>query len=187
MNDALPAIFDELEAERTSFLARLSDLDDAQLGFRPRADAWSALEVAEHVLLAEQISIETILRLAGRPSKKRTWFQRLGYAGVWLVLKLGIRVSSPARITLPTGRMTLREIRTEWEAHRRKLGGYLRDLEPGAGDVAGFAHPIAGPLTLREGLLFLSRHLAHHRAQLERLRHHSRFPHARTPLTAVGS
>ena len=56
MNDALQAIFDDLEANRDRFLDLLSGLDDAQLSFRPRPDSWSALDVAEHVLLAEQIS-----------------------------------------------------------------------------------------------------------------------------------
>ena len=184
MNDALQAIFDDLEANRDRFLDLLSGLDDAQLTFRPRPDSWSALDVAEHVLLAEQVSTATMLRLAGRPSKTRSLLQRLGYFAVWVVLKLRFRVSSPARITNPSSDTTLREIRAEWDTTRRRLRAYLEELEAPAADLAGFAHPVAGPLTLREGLLFLSRHVHHHQAQLERLLHHRRFPRARAALTA---
>lgn len=184
MIDPLQQIFDELEDGRSHFLATLSGLDEAQLSFQPRTSAWSPLEVAEHVLIAEQLATDTMLRLAGRPSRRRNLMQKLGYAVVWLILKLGLRVNTPSRLLAPTGGMTLREIRAEWDASRARLRQYLEGLEDGALQVAGFGHPLAGPLNLREGLLFLQRHTRHHQEQLERLKHHARFPRARTALSA---
>lgn len=184
MVDPIGQIFEELEESRSRLLGTLFGLDEAQLSFRPRSSSWSALEVAEHVLIAEQMATDTMLRLAGRPSKRRSLLQRLGYAAVWLILKLRLRVNMPSRMLAPTGGMNAREIRAEWNASRARLGEYLAGLEDGAALLAGFGHPIAGPLNLREGLLFLERHTRHHQEQLERLMHHSRFPRARAALSA---
>ena len=187
MSEPVQKVLAELERARARFLDTISGWDDAQLAFRPRASSWSALEVAEHVLIAEQVSIDTMLRLAGRRSKARTLVQKLGYALVWLILKLKIRVSSPARVTNPTGSMTLREIRADWEVARRRLREHLSSLETEGLREAGFAHPVAGPLTLQEGLRYLERHLRHHQAQLERIRRHSRFPQKQAVLSAGAS
>lgn len=187
MIDPIRHTFDGLEESRSSFLGTLSGLDDAQLSFRPRASSWSALEVAEHVLIAEQLATDTMLRLAGRPSKRRRLLQKLGYASVWLILMLRLRVNMPSRLLAPSGTMTLREIRADWNASRVRLRRYLETLEAGALQQAGFGHPIAGPLNLREGLLFLQRHTRHHRDQLERLKRHARFPRAHAALSAGAS
>ena len=39
-------------------------------------------------------------------------------------------------------------------------------------------HPVAGPLNLSEGLMFMNRHLGHHLRQLDRIRRHPNFPPA---------
>lgn len=187
MIDPLQQIFDELEESRSRFLETLTGLDEAQLSFRPRSSSWSTLEVAEHVLIAEQIATDTILRLAGRPSRKRTLLQRLGYAAVWVGLKLRLRLNNPSRVLHPSGTMTLREIRNEWAASRARLRRYFKDLDADALQLAGFGHPIAGPLNLREGLLFLQRHTRHHQRQLERLKRHSRFPRTRAAALSAGA
>ncbi len=184
MNDPLRQIFDELEASRSRFVATLSGLDDAQLSFRPRSSSWSALEVAEHVLIAEQLATDTILRLAGRASKRRSVLQKLGYLSVWVIFKLRLRVNTPSRLLTPSGSMNLRQIHGDWDASRARLREYLEGLETGAQQRAGFGHPIAGPLNLREGLLFLLRHTRHHQEQLERLQRHARFPHRVAALSA---
>lgn len=184
MIDPLQKIFDDLEVSRARFMDTLKGLDEVQLSFRPRSDSWSALEVAEHVLIAEQLSTETMLRLAGRRSRSRTLLQRLGYAAVWAVLKLRLRVNTPSRVLQPSGGMTLRQIAAEWDASRARLRSYFEDLEPAALEHAGFGHPVAGPMNLREALLFLLRHTRHHQEQLERIKHHARFPAAQAALSA---
>lgn len=186
MHDPIRQIFDELEANRARFLATLTQLDDAQLSFRPRPSSWSALEVAEHVMIADQMGIDSILRLAGRASKRRSPLQRLGYLSVWLILRLRLRVKAPSRLLTPSGGLTLRQIRVEWDASRARLRECLEELDAGALQQAGFGHPIAGPLNLREGLLFLQRHMRHHQEQLERLKRHARFPHARAAALSAG-
>lgn len=184
MIDPIRQTFDGLEESRSRFLGTLSGLDDAQLSFRPRASSWSALEVAEHVLIAEQLATDTMLRLAGRPSRRRNLLQKLGYATVWLILALRLRANVPSRLLAPSGAMTLREIRAEWDASRGRLRRHFETLDAEALQMAGFGHPIAGPLTLREGLLFFQRHMRHHQRQLERLKRHGRFPSARAALSA---
>lgn len=47
-------LLEELEAHRAEFVASLEGLSDEQLNYRESADRWSILEVAEHIVTADQ-------------------------------------------------------------------------------------------------------------------------------------
>jgi hypothetical protein len=172
----LQRYYDALEDGRTKMLAEVQGLTAEQRAFKAEPDAWSPLMVAHHVLLAEQRSVGAMLRLQGKPSARRSFRDRVGYAAVWLVLTTGLRARLRDQPAPPDAGVSLDEIESGWQEVRERLRGFLADLPEAGLTQAGMKHPVAGPLNVREGLLFLVRHLRHHLRQIERTRRHPAFP-----------
>ena len=66
---------DQMQRERTAFLARFEGLSQVQLDFKPARDSWSVGETAQHVGLTEQVirdNLQKLLQEAGdRPDTLR--------------------------------------------------------------------------------------------------------------------
>ena len=176
MIPALQEPYDALEERRNRILARLGELSKSQRSFRPRAAAWSPLEVAHHVVLVEQLGVEAFERYRGQGSARRSLKQWLGYLVVWLVLTFGLRFKNPAEEAAPDRSVSLQQIESEWEGLRNRLKARLEELDERDLRQAAGKHPIAGPLNLKEALALLVRHLDHHLRQLNRIRQAPSFP-----------
>jgi uncharacterized damage-inducible protein DinB len=168
--DKAQKLCDRLEAGRQTFLDTLHSLTPEQQARHPSPQGWSGLEVLEHVVLVEQAGMDTLSRLNGRASSRRSLRYQIGYALVWLVLTTGLRVKVPIDAVRPSGSKSLEESERLWKAVRGRLDQFLAGLDEEGLRRAAYKHPIAGPLNVEEGLLFLIRHLAHHQRQLERIR-----------------
>lgn len=156
--------------------ARLGSMTREQLHFRPEPGAWSPLQVTHHLYLAEAASVAAMEKVEGRPSRRRGLVARLGYLGVWVVLKLGVKVKNPAPAANPDADVDLAAVERDWREVRGRLQALLERLGESGAHSAAMMHPIAGPLDVEETLLFLSRHLDHHLRQIDRIRRHPRFP-----------
>lgn len=169
----LQARYDELEQRRSDLLVELSGLDGSQLAFRPSSEAWSVLQVAQHLLLVEEAI------LAQRPEQelcRRNPRQRVGHLLVSLVLKTGLRVRVPTRRVVPEPVVDLGETAERWERARDGLRARLEELTVQTARNVFARHPIAGPLDAAESLLFLTRHFDHHLGQVRRIRSAPGFP-----------
>ena len=177
----IPVLADKytaLQASRDRMLDGIRALSTEQSTFQATPESWSPLQVAHHVFIAEQVGVDAMVRLGDRASKRRNLVQKFGYVAVWLVMKLGIRVKSPARRTTPDPEISFQELENDWNEVRDRLEEFLDTLDEADLKKAGFMHPVAGPLNLREGLMFMNRHLEHHLRQLDRIRRHPNFPAA---------
>lgn len=162
-------IWDGLESRRERLLAELRPLAEEQLAYRPRSGAWSLQEVAQHVMLTERVTVEAMVRHRGKRSGRRRFRQRIGYALVWAVLRLGLRARNPVRMVAPERDVKLAEVEREWLEVRRELRGFLAGLGEEGMRQAALKHPIAGPLDVREALDFLMLHFDHHLRQVKRI------------------
>lgn len=155
--------FESLERMRTELIKRLSDLDSDTLEYRPAADAWSALHVAQHLMLCDA---EVLRQLRQARYERRTLRDRLGCLLVNFVLRKGFRVKAPMASVVPDSPMSLNEIRNRWDAIRVEMAALLQRL-PDC-DTLIFRHPIAGVMNITQTLELIEVHFRHHYPQLER-------------------
>lgn len=172
----LQELCDDLDRRLTELLGTLREMDEAQRSYSPRPGAWSPLQVAQHLLIAERGTGGTMAKNLGRPSARRGLGARLGYLAVWIVMRFDLRVRNPARSTEPGAERPLDEIERDWSEVRSELREALEAAPESALRQAGFKHPVSGPLTLEESLVFLVRHLDHHLVQVERIRRAPGYP-----------
>jgi hypothetical protein len=175
MIDSLSGRLERLDEARESFLSALRTASEGQSRFRPAPGAWSMLEVAEHLVLAEEKSLLGMLKGAP-PGTTVTLVAHGRMAMVRLVMHTDIRVKVPVSRVVPEGRATLPELEARWAASRRDLGVAVESVTDGDAHLARFRHPIAGWVTADEGVAFLADHIRHHARQVGRITRAKGFP-----------
>ncbi len=168
--------FAALERRRQALLGELETLGDAASSFRPALGTWSILEVVHHLVLVEQGILRAAHDGPGQPRRRRNLRERIGYAGVWLVFKLGLRVKIPTSRVRPQPGLPLSRLKREWADARTSLEVYLDSTPASKLSETMFRHPIAGPMNVEQSLLFVTRHFDHHRRQISRIRRSGAFP-----------
>ncbi len=160
---------DAIEAKRQALLAKVSAMTPAERQWRESPGTWSAVEIVEHLVLAEQVVIGDLREAASRAHAPRSLGERLQALIVALVLRLGVRVEVASEAMRPIGTLSFDRLRDRWDAQHRALRAYAEGADAAQQRRRVFRHPIAGPLDLQQMLGLLDAHLASHQRQLERL------------------
>lgn len=171
MQTPLHRMIQSFDDRRRALLDELETLSAEDLEARARPDKWSILEIVEHLMIAERVV------LGGAPpaatdlvERRRSLKDRCVYPLVLLVLRFPIPVKVPSRRMLPTGTMSLAEIRSQWDENLRWLRSYAAGLDPEGHRRAVFRHPVAGPITLTQALRMDRLHLDRHARQIRQIR-----------------
>jgi hypothetical protein len=178
MNRELKKYHLRLSSGLDDLLVVLRGMSDEQRRFRAKPDAWSAIEVAHHVFLAERGAVAALEKHRGVPARRRTLKQRLGKAAVAAVFRFNIAVENPAKVITPDPEVGFDELEREWWAVRDQLLELLESMDASSLTDWGLNHPISGPLTVEETMAFLADHLERHLAQIRKLRSAESYPTA---------
>ncbi len=115
-----------LDEARESFLDADSLLQRITAFVPPRRRAsWSMLDVAEHLVLAEEKSLLGMLK-GPPPGTTVTPVARIRMALVLLVMKSALRVKVPVARVLPTGSVALAELESALDGGAARAGGLSR-------------------------------------------------------------
>ena len=158
-----------IEGKRERLLAGLATLPPRVLEAHPLPGKWSIAEIVEHLVISEEGVIGDFARLADRKALARNAKNRMLYIAVMGVLRFDIPVQVPSRGMKPVGGRTLAQLGAAWELNHARLRAFVHTVNPGRLRDAIFRHPVAGPLTLGQGLLMLETHLDRHIRQIRRL------------------
>ncbi len=177
MDSGLARHLDALDGNRADLLARVRAASPAQRAFRPTAHSWAMLDVVEHLVLAEEGALLSLVQ-GPRPGARVTVRNRVVVVLIRLYLSAGFRARVPAQRLIPQGGLSLAELERRWAT----VGAALRDRVDGFDHAElrapKFRHPIAGWLPPVSGFAFLVTHLTHHRRQIDRIRRSPGFPSA---------
>jgi uncharacterized damage-inducible protein DinB len=165
----------KIDRRRGELMAMADALSAEQLTFRPAPDAWSALDVIEHLVKVEEaIAYHAKPRSPRRPLEAAQTKAKLGIMG--LVFAAGGRIRVPIQGILPLGGVTLTDLARRWEAAQALLGERLEQFGPEDWSRPMMRHPMIGRLTPAEALRFIYWHMGHHRRQIARIRRAAGFP-----------
>lgn len=157
----------QLERQREVVLNRVRSLGDDTLRTRPQPEAWSILEILEHLVVSEAVILQGLPPWVDLEERPRTLAHRVKLLLVRMVLGLGIPVKVPSRRMLPSGTLGLDQVSAQWRSQHGWLHAFLAEAGPSAAHQALFRHPVAGPITLHQALGLDLRHLRTHRRQIE--------------------
>jgi uncharacterized damage-inducible protein DinB len=174
MHPNIAARFTPLERQRDAFLEQLAALSEAQRQFKPTAETWCPLEVAEHLLTVE-IGISKPFLNGVKPEAVTIRSQAIG----WLLIagmSTPTRVKTPSKNANPQQIPTLEDVQERWRNHHERMRAHLEPLPATALSSAAMNHPMVKPMTLAQSLAFFTAHTRHHVYQLERIRRSDGFP-----------
>jgi uncharacterized damage-inducible protein DinB len=159
----------KLESRRREMVAEADRLTAEQLTFRPAPNAWSALDVLEHLVKVEE-AIASRVRPRGPRGLLEAVRTKAALGVMRLVFAARRRIKVPTQGILPLGGVTLSDLVSRWEAAQVALTERLEEFGPQDWSRPMMRHPLIGRLTPAEGLTFIHCHMGHHRRQIERIR-----------------
>ena len=158
-----------LEAQRISLLHKLESLSEEQLKFAPAVNSWSIVEILEHIILSEELSVNYALKKVQAPqlltSVKLGGRLKGKIMNVLLNLSLKFKASE---MTSPKKKISMEDLKVRWEGSRTKLEN-LSSQAPDILDKGIMKHPRTGYLNFSQLLDFFSAHYAHHLKQINDL------------------
>lgn len=171
MPDPLPALLDALRRERTDFLDALAALDEGTRTARPAHDAWSPVEIGEHIYRAEAAMLRGVEKqlAAGEARKDVGPYRRGALLLLLAAMRAPIRLTVPeaARGIVPEG-IPYDALREAWAGLDARWSAAGSAVAPDLGSTPLIRHPLAGALTFADAVRFLAAHAARHRRQLDR-------------------
>ncbi len=158
-----------IDATRTEMLRTVAALDPEEQVWRATDSTWSAVEIIEHLVLAEQVVLGDVRTASTRVPHTAIARDRVRALIVWAVLRFGVRVSVPSESMRPSGAVSFSELRAQWIEQHQMLRAFAESLDARGRRKRVFRHPIAGPLNVLQALQLLDAHLRTHQRQLARV------------------
>lgn len=166
----VPGLIADVVVARERVIAAVEDMSPAQAAFRPGPEEWSATEVIEHLVLAEQSGINRIWQAAeGQRLGRPVWSGEAVHRGL-PIEEVIARTWRDKELAPPNATPEAGGPLAYWTACLRAcqpvletLGAALDGLDLTA---VIFPHFLSGPLDAYQRLEFLRWHLDHHRAQV---------------------
>lgn len=170
MPHSLQATLDRLELSGHQFLATFQGISADSWRRRPIEGGWSLEEVAEHVAICEAQVRKLVLEHMTTSPADQAFLAAA--AGKDELIEHGLTDPTPRTApesTRPKGRWaTAAELAESFRGNRQRVLDFVRTQAPDA-ESYGWEHPVFGPLTLRQWLLFQACHVERHTRQMLRM------------------
>jgi hypothetical protein len=176
-NDQRSFAIDYLSQTQADFLKSIDGLTEMQLKFKADTSAWTIMECAEHVVLAEIGLASLIKGQLNTPadSSKRKDIKVTDQEIIRRLTNRQFKAKSP-EVILPSGKFpNIQSIRTAFENERKKNVEYVR---VSTDDLLNhfWQHPATGTIDLYQSYLLLAAHCKRHTLQIEEIKANPNFP-----------
>ena len=170
MDPVLARRLAHLEASRRRALGVVEGVPHAVLNRPPAPRRWSALQVLEHVVSVESLTLGYIRKKmqAGAALQTASLASRLRLLAVQATLASPLRVRAPGIAGNVPGESELPQLCARWDEVRVSLEELAGSFPPELLDRLVFRHPLVGRMTFAHALGTLEAHLDHHIPQVER-------------------
>ena len=162
----LDARLQRFDRTRQHLMAEMAALDAARLQATPIPGKWSILQIVEHLVVAERAVFLGLPDPSRLVAGTRGLGHHLRYALVMSVLRLGVPVRVPSPAMSPRGGRELGDLVRMWDENQQWLRTVAAGLGSAVERAAVLAHPIAGPLTVGQGVRMGQVHVDGHIRQI---------------------
>ena len=162
----LHARLQRFDRTRQHLMEEMSTLDAARLNATPMPGKWSILQIVEHLVVAERAVFLGLPNPLDLVARTRGVGHHLRYALVMSVLSLGVPVRVPSPTMVPRGGHELGALGRMWDENQLWLRRVAERLGSEVARAAVLVHPIAGPLTVAQGVRMGHVHVDGHIRQI---------------------
>jgi hypothetical protein len=167
-----------LQHSTDTLLADARTWPPESLRHHPAPDAWSALDVLDHLRRSEA-GIAKAMRSRLHSPHPVSMLDRARSLQVFAILRAPIRMKVPKAVrafVLPDPPPDLETLAAEWQRSRDIINTVIAELPPANERLGIFLHPLGGWMTPSTTLRFLAAHMQHHEPQWQRIRRSASAP-----------
>ncbi|MEO1261375.1 MAG: DinB family protein [Bacteroidota bacterium] len=172
MHPTLQPYLSVLESQLESLTAYLVNYSEEQLNAKPSPEAWSVLDIIQHMMIAEKGSMAYVKKKTSYPES----LKEAGISNRWRKFRLNFFLQVPIKVKAPTEvatdkfkkNVTLDSLLAEWRTNRKDLTEFLEQAPDDWINKLTYKHAFAGRLTFDGMLLFFRDHFVRHRKQIDR-------------------
>lgn len=161
----LDDIFAMLQKWRERLCKRVTPLDEGQARRKLRPETWSVAEIVEHLALTERVSLQIIEEMLPEAEASAGTAFPLDVTP-FLALDPNARLRAP-EIVVPQGQRPFAELLDDLKRSRVALLALRPRFSEANLAAASRPHPVFGPITLGQWLVFIGLHEARHLRQIE--------------------
>lgn len=171
MNPSLRQEFDQLERKTQQLFAELDQIEETKLNLAPHPDAWSVLQVLDHLEKIESGTHAYITKkLSHNPKlKKSNLLTHIKSFLLHLALKIpGAKYKAPQRLLPKPAEETYSEIKTRWKGTREKMETAFEPMSEELLHAEFFKNGNVGYIKILQQMSFINLHFDKHRTQIDR-------------------
>lgn len=159
--------FQKIEEERNTFLNELSKFSSEAVNKKPNQNAWSALDVVEHLIKSEHYSLKYIeKKMSFNPSFKKSGLKtNFRYFIVKISMWSPFSIKAPVAVSQFSSNSDFEDLKSKWASEREKLKLFLESFPSDLLDKEVYKHPAVGKITVPQMLKFFSLHCNRHKKQ----------------------
>lgn len=178
LKDELINQLDRVEFDRKNLCSDLDSLTISQLQFQKGAEKWNILQILDHVMTSEKLTVLYIKRKTGSAEN----IVNSGFRSKFRIFALKLAFILPFKYKAPkmsdsTGKNpNYEDLKSEWQEVRDNLKELIQKMDESTLKSEIFKHPIVGMLNMKQTLEFFEIHFNHHRKQINDLKDHPSFP-----------
>ena len=161
--------FERLTQQRQTLLQHLDSLSPEALSFKAGPDRWSITEVVEHLVIAEDDFLKQVTTKKTSPHLDPESRSPEKYQRVIKVMERDIPVDVPHESMEPDGQFSLEELLGKWDDIRKKIKGFLGEINSENKDDMVYQHPYVGRLDIAETLHFIDVHFDNHVRHIDKI------------------
>ena len=171
MDSKIESEFNKLEKSRFQLFAKLDEKEEPELNYHPDKNKWSVIQVLNHLIITEQLSIKYInKKLTYRTNIKKTGLSAaIRFFVLKLMLQTPLRFKAPEIVSEAPDNGDFNYIKSQWDQTRKELRKLLDDLPEEFLNKNIFKHAIAGKMNIYQTLGFMEEHFKHHLKQIDRI------------------
>jgi hypothetical protein len=156
----------------------IEGLNDEQLKFKPAPEKWSALEVAEHILMAEGLLFSAVERALAEKQNPEWETKTKGKTEFLerVMVSRDRKAQAPESI-VPSGKLTRDEVISKLKAARAKTLKFAEETKlPLKAHTVDHPFPVFSTLNAYQWLIYIPLHNIRHNKQIEEVKADPNFP-----------
>ncbi len=159
---------EQIENDRIDLLNKLAEYDEDKLNCKPASGKWSVLQIINHLIISEKLSVIYIKRkLSGKNGLgKATLKSKINAFVLRYGLLLPLKLKAPENVSNLPDYDSFENIKQNWDKVRKSFVSIIIDLPDDMLDKDIFKHPTVGKMNIEGAIDFFDSHFKHHRKQI---------------------
>lgn len=159
-----------LETKRLNLISELSKFDNVILNTSPAPSAWSVLQVIQHIMVTEGISLAYITKKLSYKSDipKAGLNSKLRRLALSFIFTLPFKYKAPQILDFLPEITNMQLITAKWTAQRLDFYDFLDKMPDNVLDSEIWRHQIVGKMNISQMIDFFDSHFDRHQKQIEK-------------------